>query len=207
MPGRIIDISQPLSPEIAVWPGDTSFDSRWVMRISAGDSVNVGTVTMSLHTGTHADAPLHVAEGSASIDECPLEVYVGEALVIDASDSRMIQERHVTSADRGGVERLLFKTLSATSVSFVDDFSYFTAEAARALVGLGATLVGIDTPSVDRFDSKLLDTHHIFRAGGVAILENLLLDEVAPGRYELIAAPLKVTGMDASPVRALLREL
>ncbi len=207
MPGKIIDISQPLSPDTAVWPGDTEFENRWVMRIATGDSVNVGTVTMSLHTGTHADAPLHVAEGAKSIDDCSLEPYIGEALVIDATNSETIKERHVASADISGTERILFKTLTASSAGFVDTFSYFSQEAARALVSLGVSLVGIDTPSVDRFDSKTLDSHHIFRNGEVAILENLCLDEVKPGRYELIAVPLKIVGMDASPVRALLREL
>ncbi len=207
MSKQFIDISQPLSPEIAVWPGDTPFSNSTIMNISGGDSVNLGSVTMSLHTGTHADAPLHVADGQDSIDQCPLETYIGEALVIDATDSEIVEERHVFEANVAGVERLLFKTMTADSKCFTEKFSHFSEDAARAIVALGVKLVGIDTPSVDRSDSKTLTSHHIFGSGKVLILENLLLDEVEAGRYELIAVPLKIVGMDASPVRAVLRRL
>ncbi len=207
MPDNLIDISQPLSSAIAVWPGDTELQSQWVMRIADGASVNVGTVTMSLHTGSHADAPLHVTDGAVGIADCPLAAYIGEAFVIDATDSSVVQERHVSAALAQGAKRLLLKTNSATNERFADDFSYFSQEAARATANAGALLAGIDTPSVDRFDSKTLDSHHIFCDARVAILENLALKHVEPGRYELMAAPLKIVGMDASPVRAVLRRL
>lgn len=202
--GRIIDVSQTLKPGIATWPGDTPFENFWVMRMDRGDSCNVGSVTMSLHTGTHADAPLHfLLEGATPVD-VSLEPYVGPATVVDARGATSIGPEHVLPINRS-VRRILFHTDSARPDRWNDNFAYFTTEAARLLVERNVLLAGIDTPSVDRFDSKTLDSHKIFASANVALLENLMLDGVAPGEYELIALPLKLSGMDASPVRAILR--
>ena len=171
-----------------------------------GDPVTVGSVTMSLHTGTHADAPLHFLRDGAGIADVALDVFIGEALVIDCIDANKIETTHMpeTASD---IPRLLFKTYKTQPECFENDFAYFTPEAATALARLGVKLVGIDTPSVDPFDSKTLEAHKILAEAGIAILENLCLADVSAGRYELIALPLKLDGMDASPVRAILREM
>lgn len=201
----IIDISQTLRHGIAVWPGDTPFDTFWAMQMANGDSCNVGSVTMSLHTGTHADAPLHfLADGGSPID-ADLRPYIGHAQVVDCTGAEKIEAAHVESLNATRPERVLFKTGSASPESFDTDFAWFSAAGARALVELGVVLVGIDTPSVDKSDSRTLEAHKIFAAASVSILENLVLDHVSPGHYELIALPLKLEGMDASPVRAILR--
>ncbi len=204
MAREIIDISHKLSRTIAVWPGDTKFESFFVDEITKGGSVNVGSLTMSLHTGTHADAPYHFSDDGARLDKLGLEAYIGPALVIDATNSETVLDRHVSQLSSGKVERLLFKTNSATPNVFTERFSYFTPEAARAIAALDVKLVGIDTPSVDHPNSRTLDSHKIFGGAKIAILENLNLAEAEVGEYELIALPLKVSGMDASPVRAVL---
>jgi arylformamidase len=204
---RIIDISQTLRTGIAVWPGDTEFQSFWMMRMDRGDSCNVGSVTMSLHTGTHADAPLHFLAGGASPDSADLSAYIGPAEVIDLSGARAIDSDQIRTLAAGQQGRLLFRTGTAQADSFNRDFTYFTKGAALEIVKLGAVLVGIDTPSVDKSDSTTLDAHKVFAAANVAVLENLVLDFVTPGRYELVALPLKLAGMDASPIRAILRAL
>lgn len=202
--GRIIDISQTLQPGIATWPGDTPYENFWVMRMDRGDSCNVGSVTMSLHTGTHADAPLHfIPEGAAPVD-ANLEPYIGPAIVVDARGASSIRPEHILPI-RTSARRILFHTGSARPDRWNDDFAYFTTEAAQLLVERKVILVGIDTPSVDKSDSKTLDSHKIFASANVALLENLMLNGVAPGEYELIALPLKLSGMDASPIRAILR--
>jgi arylformamidase len=202
---RLIDISQTLEPGIAVWPGDTLFQNFWVMQIDRGDSCNVGSVTMSLHTGTHADAPLHFQpEGSTPADS-NLDAYLGAAIVVDTHGAETIRPEHVNAITEGDAKRILFRTDTAGPSRWNNDFAYFTPEAARLLVERGVILVGIDTPSVDKSDSKILASHKIFASANVAILENLMLDHVSAGRYELIALPLKLAGMDASPVRAILR--
>ncbi|MBI3873199.1 MAG: cyclase family protein [candidate division Zixibacteria bacterium] len=204
---RVIDISQKLDMGIAVWPGDTQFRTFWVMRMDRGDACNVGSVTMSLHTGTHADAPLHFLErGGASVDS-DLTAYIGPALVVDIRGADAVQTEHVAPLAALHPERVLFRTGTVTPDRFNSGFAYVSAEAARALVQLKIRLVGMDTPSMDQSDSKTLDAHKIFAAANVALLENLDLADVAPGTYELIALPLKLAGMDASPVRAILRTI
>lgn len=204
---KIIDISQPLRPGIPVFPGDTEFHPFDVARLADGSSCNIGSVTMSLHTGTHADAPYHFDDRGATIDAVDLSVYVGKAVVIDCSGATSVEETHVQSITGSKVERILFKTMSADLDQFTSSFAYLSEAAAREVVRRGVRLVGVDTPSVDHATSKNLSTHRILLDGQVAILENLNLADVDPGEYELIALPLRLVGRDASPVRAVLRTL
>ena len=188
-----------------VWPGDQSYESAWSARIADGSAVNVGAMTLSLHTGTHADAPLHVRDGGASIDAAPLAAYLGPALVIEAIGSGPLGADLLDGVDLRETPRLLFKTRQQPPAgTWEDRFSYLSKELATRLAAGGAILVGLDTPSVDPVDSKSLDAHHALFDGGVANLENLRLDHVEPGRYFISAVPLYIDGMDASPVRAVL---
>ena len=207
MTSQLIDISQTLDTGIDVWPGDTPFHPFWVMRMDGGDSCNVGSVTMSLHTGTHADAPKHFLDDGSSPSDCDLNVYMGRVTVVDATGSPFVDLSTVRAFKHTKPERVLFKTSTARANKFVDTFSYIAKDAAEALVGLGVRLVGLDTPSVDKSDSKSLPSHKTLARADIAILENLSLEQVIPGSYELIAFPLKLAGMDASPVRAVLRTL
>lgn len=206
---RIHDISRPVRQGIPVWPGDAPCRVGWTMRLADGDSVNVAELRMSAHTGTHADGAYHVDERGARIGAAPLEAYLGPARVVDvggreAIDLPLVDQLLAGEAD----ERLLFRTGCWTDPErFPERFAAFTAEAAARLAAAGVRLVGTDAPSVDPFRSRDLAAHHALFARGVAVLENLLLDGVPEGRYELIAPPLRLPEADASPVRALLREL
>ena len=207
---RLIDISQTLSPGMPVWPGDTEFKPYWVMQKSGDSPVNVGSVTMSLHTGTHADAPKHFRNDGGSPDGAELSVYVGRALVIDLTGVDTIegiQPEHFEQYADESSERVVFRTDTAMSDSFPDECAHFSESAAQLLAAWKVKLVGIDTPSVDHLESKTLAAHHVFDRAGIAIVENLKLDQVDAGWYELIALPLKLAGMDASPIRAVLRTL
>jgi arylformamidase len=208
---RIIDISQALSPDIAVWPGDTPFEAFWTATLADTGSVNVGGVTMSLHTGTHADAPKHFRDDGGSPADIDLTPYLGPADVIDLSNLGAEALCHGITADHirphiaKWSQRVLFRTNTATDpTEFPQRFAFFTVEAAELLAESRVLMVGIDSPSVDAVDSKDLGAHHVFADNGIAILENLVLEHVSAGRYELIALPLKIVGMDASPVRAVL---
>ena len=206
----VIDISQTLEAGIATWPGDTAFAPFWVMRLESGDSCNVGSVTMSLHTGTHADAPLHFLADGATPAKMELSPFIGTALVLDLTGVRTILPEHLSELAPGKTERILrvlFKTGTARADRFDGAFAHVSASAALVLADAGVLLVGIDTPSVDASDSKELNAHKVLAGAGIAILENLVLGHVEPGLYELIALPLKLEGMDASPVRAVLRTL
>jgi arylformamidase len=205
---RIWDISRAIREETAVWPGDTPFSRRWVMRMEDGCSCNVSTVTHSVHCGTHADAPLHFDPKGIPIDQVDLGKYVGPCLVITAKSRECLKPADLAGVDLRSAERLLVRGPDRLrDDQWKDDFFYCSVEAARLVAKSGLKLLGLDSPSMDFMTSKELEAHKTLVAGGVAILESLDLSAVQDGRYELIALPLKMAGGDGSLVRAVLREL
>jgi arylformamidase len=209
---RLYDVSPPVRPGIPVWPGDTPYRAELSWAIARGDSVNVSALTTTPHLGAHADAPFHVAAGGVGVGELPLEPFLGPCRLVEVPPAPLILPEHLENVDLGDPPRLLLKTGSASTPNgspsrFPEAFSALSPELARALGESGTLLVGLDTPSVDPFDSKDLAAHHALVAGGVVNLEGLMLDAVPPGIYELIALPLRLEGLDASPVRAVLRTL
>lgn len=205
----IWDISEPVSPATAVFPGDTPFSAEWVMRMEDGASCNVSTIRMSVHCGTHTDSPLHFDSAGDDMASVGLDAYLGPCRVIDVrgeGDPSHVPTSALSGGILDGVERVLFRT-SAThdSTLFDPKFTAVGPDAARVLVEAGIKLVGIDTPSMDHATSKDLPGHQALYRGGVAILENIDLSRVEPGDYELVALPLKIVDSDSSPVRAILR--
>lgn len=203
----LLDITRPVATGIPVWPGDAAYQCGWTMRRADGASVNVAELRLSPHTGTHADGLFHASDTGARIGAAPLDAYIGPAFVVDARGREWLDESLVRDALQADpAERLLFRTGCWTDpATFPQRFPAFHPDAAARLARAGVRLVGTDAPSVDPFDSKDLPAHNAFGAAGIAILENLLLDDVVPGRYELIALPLRLNEADASPVRAVLR--
>lgn len=209
MAKRLIDISQTLRPSLPVWPGDTSFSLEPTWTIEPGCPVNVSRMTLSTHSGTHADAPLHYDTQGKTIAEVDPGIYVGECFVFDVrTASDLVQPSHFDLMKAGGCERILFRTFDQfPHDQWVSDYAAIAPETIDALNATGVKLVGMDGPSLDPETSKTLDAHNAAKRAGMAILEGLVLDDVAEGRYELIAPPLKIGGADAAPVRALLREI
>ncbi len=205
----ILDISPLVDPSVSVWPGDTPFSSTDLLRIETGASVHLSTITLSCHTGAHADAPCHYLAGAESIAEVPLDRYVGPCIVADVRPpNHAIAPRDIEGLDLRGTRRLLLRTRDRTDrTRFPDPFTCLTPALVEWLAERGFVLVGLDSPSVDRFDSKDLPCHKALYRHGIANLECLMLDGVPAGRYELIALPLRLAGRDASPVRAVLRPL
>ena len=204
----LYDISPTVRPETPVWPGDTPFSARPAASLAAGDPASVATVTTTLHLGAHVDAPCHVAAGGTAIDALPLEPFLGACRVVKVPAPPLVEPRHLAGIDLAAPGRLLLRTESVRDRRvFPERFTALSPELAALLAERGVLLVGLDTPSVDPFGSTELPAHHALVRGGVAILEGLVLDGVPEGVYELIALPLKLAGMDASPVRAVLRSL
>jgi arylformamidase len=204
----LYDLSPTVRPDLPVWPGDTPFQSRLTWSLAEGASVNLSSITTTPHLGSHADAPFHTEPRGVGISEMALDPYLGPCRVIRVPPQPLIEPRHVEGIDLTNPGRLLFKSESVRDRrTFPERFTALSPELARLLAEQGVLLVGMDTPSVDPFDSKTLDAHHALCGGGVAILEGLVLDGVPEGVYELIALPLKMAGLDASPVRAVLRTL
>jgi arylformamidase len=206
---RLWDISPPVQAGTPVFPGDTPFALTWAARIGPGCPVNVGTLLMSPHTGAHADAPLHYDDAGAAIGLVDLAPYLGRCRVIHAIDcGPLIEWRHLAHALADLPPRVLVRTYRQAPVARWDPLlSAYAPETVERLADLGVTLIGIDTASIDPATSKTLASHQVIRRRDLRVLENLVLDAVPEGDYELIALPLKLTTADASPVRAVLREL
>ncbi|MEP7028636.1 MAG: cyclase family protein [Candidatus Eisenbacteria bacterium] len=214
MSGAVLDISPAIGSDSVVWPGDTPFELDVAWSPESGDAVTVSRITMSPHTGAHADAPLHVGAGPADAAGLDLAAYWGPCIVLDwraeiarsplgAIEAAALLARAGEFVD---AERVLFRTLERALDHFPENFPHFTPEAAAWLAQrAGLRLVGIDTFSVDPPASKDLAAHRALFGGGLAVLEGLELAHVAPGAYELCALPLRIRGGDASPVRAALR--
>lgn len=205
----LYDISPSVAPGFPVFPGDTSFAFRWTWKLGQDCPVNVSEITMSPHTGAHTDAPLHYDDAGASIGEVPLDRYLGPCRVIHAIGvGPLVEQRHVEHRLRDAPPRVLVRTYERAPVDAWDPaFTAFAPATIDLLHAHGVRLVGIDTPSLDPETSKTLDSHQRVRAHGMAVLEGIVLDAVPEGDYELIALPLKWKGLDASPVRAVLRAL
>lgn len=204
----LYDLSPIVRPELPVWPGDTPFSAPLAWSMAEGGTVNVSAITTTPHLGSHADAPFHTEPRGEGIADLPLERYLGPCRVVKVPPQALIEPRHLDGFDLSNPPRLLLKTESVRDrKTFPERFSALSPELAALLGEKRVLLVGLDTPSVDPFDSKTLDSHHALAKGGVAILEGLVLDGVPEGIYELIALPLRMAGLDASPVRAVLRTL
>ena len=208
---RLWDISPPLGAGSPAFPGDTPYGQTWAATLAPDNPVNVSAITFSPHLGAHADAPLHYAAGGAPVGALDLEPYLGPCRVVHAIGcGPLIEVAHLEAALGGGdvPPRILVRTAERAVVDrWTDSFTAYAAETIAWLADRGVRLVGIDTPSVDPATSKELPSHQVLLARDVRVLENLVLDDVPAGDYELIALPLKLVDADASPVRAVLRSL
>jgi len=203
------DISPPVHEHAPVFPGDTPYRQRWQATIGGECPVNVSAVELSPHVGAHADAPLHYEPGGAAVGTLDLAPYLGPCRVIHAIGcGALIEWRHVEHALADLPPRVLVRTYERAPLDRFDSaLTAFAADTIERLAARGVRLVGIDTASIDPADSKALPSHQAVRRLGLRVLENLVLDDVPAGDYELIALPLKWMHADASPVRAVLRGL
>lgn len=206
---RLWDISPPVSEASPVFPGDTPYQQRFVATIGPGCPVNVSAITLTPHVGAHADAPLHYDNEGAPIGAVDLAPYLGRCRVIHCiGRGPLIEWQHLEHALGNLPPRVLVRTYEHAPLDRFDtQLAAYASATLERLADLGVRLIGIDTASIDPADSKTLDSHQVIRRRDVRVLENLVLDDVPEGDYELIALPLKLMTCDASPVRAVLREL
>ena len=206
---KLWDISPPLDAHSPVFPGDTPYTQQWAATLSDSCPVNVSAITLSPHVGAHADAPLHYDPHGAAVGALDLAPFLGRCRVIHALDaSPLITVAHVQHALTELPPRVLVRTYrQMPTAQFDAKLTGFNPDCVQLLADLGVQLIGTDSASIDPADSKSLPSHQVIRQRGLRVLENLLLDDVPEGDYELIALPLKFMTADASPVRAVLREL
>jgi len=203
------DISPPLQANTPVFPGDTAYQQHWSATLGPGCPVNVSAITLSPHAGAHADAPLHYDPQGAAAGALDLAPYLGPCRVIHAIGcGPLVQPEHIAGHLKALPARVLVRVYEhMPQTRFDTALPALAPETIEQLADLGVVLIGTDSASLDPADSKALESHQVIRRRGLRVLENLLLDDVPEGDYELIALPLKLMTADASPVRAILREL
>jgi arylformamidase len=207
-PTDLIDISPEISVSTPVWPGDQPLVVRWTQRLAEGNSANLSAITLTPHLGAHVDSPLHLFDGESDVGDLDLEPFIGPATLLDLSGTEAVTGIDLAEIDLAEAGRLLLRTRPPrTDDSAEAEPAHIAVDAAELIAAAGIPLVGIDTPSVDSAAASDLPVHRLLTRAGVAILEGLDLSAAAAGRYELIALPLRLLGVEASPVRALLRPL
>lgn len=206
---RIIDISPLVDPALNVWPGDTPYVRNVNLDIAAGSNITLSDIRTTVHVGAHADAPNHYRAGGEDISRRRLDLYIGRCNVVtvDHCYGRRVVPGDIDLASIKAPRVLLRTRTFPDPRKWNNDFASLSPELVDVLHARGVILIGIDTPSVDPFESKGLEAHQVFARHDMAILEGLVLDAVQDGEYELIALPLRLKGADASPVRAVLRTL
>jgi arylformamidase len=209
---KILDISLPISSDLPVWPGDPAIVLERYRSIGQGNASNDTRLACSVHTGTHIDAPAHFLEKGATVDQLPLDILIGPALVAELPEVDVITPEILNAlAIPSETVRLLFKTKNSAlwaepNSRFKPDYAALSTGAARWIVREGIRLVGIDYLSIQRFDDPEPFTHAILLDAGMVIVEGLNLQNIKPGSYQLVCLPLKLSGSDGAPARVVLIE-
>jgi arylformamidase len=203
----IRDITIPMQDSLACWPGDAPFRFTWTWRKRDGATVNLGQLQLSVHTGTHTDAPFHFDNEGATCEVLDLDRFIGLCRVIPLLECSRIRKQDLEPFDLKGTPRVLLRTDGWTDhTQFPARIPVMDEDVPAWLHRQGVVLVGVDVPSVDALDSKNLPNHHALGAHGITILESLDLAGISAGVYELVALPMKLVGADGAPVRAVLRD-
>jgi arylformamidase len=206
-----IDISVPVRNGMVHWPGDPPFQIERALDQAKGDAATVSKMTLGVHTGTHMDAPLHFIQGARTIDQMPLDATIGRARVIPIHDAKSIKREELIPHAITAGERILFKTTNSAqawnSDQFDENFVFISQDAARYLAECRVGCVGVDYLSVGGFRQDGLETHQALLSAGIWVIEGLNLNGVEPGEYELVCLPLKLSGAEGSPARAVLRTI
>ncbi len=206
---KVLDISITIEQGMPVYPGDPPFQHRKVTSLAGGDAAEVSAFDICAHTGTHLDLPSHFIAGQPTLESLPPENFIMPAVLIDNGEGEVVGPEAVANSGAETGEALLIRTTNSHSGvlsagDFRHDYVYLTPDAAEACVGLGLALVGMDCFCVDRFGNEDYPSHKILLSAGTLILEGIDLAAAEPGHYTLAAIPLKISGAEASPVRAVL---
>ena len=205
---KLIDISVPIDSNLATYPGNTPFSLEAIKRRANGDSSNVSTLHMSVHSGTHVDAPRHFFDEGGGVESLPLEMLCGRARVVELTTRRSVTAEDLAGFDLREDVRLLLKTHNSRfwgTPEFHQDFIGVTEGAARFLVDRGVKVLGVDYLSVEQYKTPGAPAHHVLLGAGTIVIEGLNLRDVEPGTFEMFCLPLAVVGADGAPARVILR--
>lgn len=207
-PMKLIDITVPLDSRLPTYPGNTPFNLQPIKRMADGASSNVSTIQLSVHAGTHVDAPRHFFDEGGGAEGLPLELLCGRTRVVELTTRRAITAEDLASLDLREDIRLLLKTHNSrlwASPDFQRDFVGVSENGARYLVDRGVKVLGVDYLSVEEYKTPGAPAHHVLLGAGIVVIEGLNLLDVEPGSYEMFCLPLPVVGSDGAPARVILR--
>jgi arylformamidase len=206
-----IDVTVPVRNGMVHWPGDPEYKIRQVLDQRNGDICTLSHIDMSVHTGTHMDAPRHFLQGAATMEQMPIEATIGPARVIAISDTIAIRRPELEQHNLQAGERILIKTPNSAkswnSDAFDEEYVFIAADAAAYMAERRIRAIGVDYLSVGGFRQDMVETHQTILRAEIWIIEGLNLSAVEPGAYELVCLPLKLVGSDGSPARAVLRKV
>lgn len=201
-----IDITMPMHKNMPIWPGDTPFSYRLDATLEQ-DGANVGSIQMSLHAGTHIDAPYHYDDFGKAVNVLPLELFIGAVQIVELQNVAEITAPMLEQLELQRTERIFFKTKQQyDAYTFEPNYTVFTSEAIVFLAQQGIRVIGTDAPSIDALADETLRAHHMCNELNVYIIENLWLNNVEAGLYDFIGLPLALQGADASPIRAVIKK-
>jgi len=210
-PPAWLDISVPVHPGMPLWPGDPGLSFNRVMDQNNGDICTLTQASLSAHTGTHMDAPLHFVRNAATMEQFPIDATVGPSRVIRIADPTAIHRAELLPYAIQPGERILFRTGNSDrdwgKLPFNENFIYIARDAAEYLAECGVRSVGVDYLSVGGFHQDIVETHVALLGAGIWIMEGLVLSQIEPGNYDLVCLPLKWVGVEGAPARAILRKV
>ncbi len=210
MPNPWIDVTRPIHAGMPCWPGDPEPVVERFANIGPDSFCNTSKLSMSVHTGTHMDAPLHFIDGAEPMDAMPLDAVIGEARVVQINDPVAVRPAELP-ADLAAGERILFKTRNSTELwtksGFQQDFVYISHDAAKVLAETRVRTVGVDYLSIGGFHADMQETHLAILGAGIWVIEGLDLSQAAPGSYEMVCLPLRLQGAEGAPTRVVLRRI
>jgi arylformamidase len=205
----IYDVTVPISNTMPVWPGDPPVQLTAKSHVSRDKShtVQLTSIEMGSHTGTHMDAPFHMIENGKRLSDFTVDVFAGPATVLEVPSVRSVGRTELEKFKWNGAERVLLKTENSKhwkDGKFFEEFVYLEPDGAQFLADRGVRLVGIDYLSVDKFRSPSHPSHFVLLKKDIVIVEGLNLNAVPAGDYTMFALPLNLQGSDGAPARVIL---
>lgn len=207
--GKWIDVSVPIENGMVHWPNEIPVEIKKLSSIENGDIANVTILSMSVHTATHIDAPLHFFKNGKDIAALPVDVMMGPAKVIEIRDKHSINLNEIENISLKKGDRVLFKTHNSDKnwamQGFLQDYVFLSTEAALYLKEREIAVIGVDYLSVAGLNNGA-EVHRILLGAEIVIIEGLNLKNIEQGDYEMICLPIKIKGADGAPSRVLIKK-